>query len=86
MPDKRTSRNNTDSTPGWNWSIIPNAIRVSARTGAGIPELIAAIVAKLVPVTPEPGEGVPYTPELAGDVLAAYNSQQILGDTQPPHP
>ncbi|MBL8865214.1 MAG: 50S ribosome-binding GTPase, partial [Planctomycetia bacterium] len=43
---------------------------VSASTGAGIEGLIAAIVHRLVPVAPEPGEAVPYTPELADRVEA----------------
>jgi tRNA modification GTPase len=40
-------------------------LRVSATTGHGIPELLAAIVKQLVPVVPEPGEGVPYTSQQA---------------------
>lgn len=46
------------------------ALHVSAATGAGIEALIAAIVHRLVPVAPEPGEAVPYTPELADRVEA----------------
>ncbi len=46
------------------------ALPVSASTGAGIEALIAAIVHRLVPVAPEPGEAVPYTPELADRVEA----------------
>src|SRR5262249_48190934 len=36
-------------------------LEVSAVTGAGVPELIAAIVARLVPDPPQPGEAVPFT-------------------------
>lgn len=63
--------NKTDCPSGWDWTTVPEAIRVSATTGVGIAELIAAIVAKLVPVVPEPGEGVPYTDELADHVCHA---------------
>jgi tRNA modification GTPase len=52
--------NKTDCPPGWDWTTVPDAIRASATTDAGIAELIAAIVAKLVPVVPEMGEGVPW--------------------------
>jgi tRNA modification GTPase len=52
--------NKTDQPAGWDWATVPEAILVSATTGAGIAELIAAIVAKLVPVVPEAGEGVPW--------------------------
>ena len=38
---------------------------VSALTGAGIPELIEAITGRLVPDPPQPGDPVPYAPELA---------------------
>lgn len=43
---------------------------ISAATGYGIDGLIAAIVRRLVPVDPLPGEAVAYTPELADRVLA----------------
>lgn len=42
---------------------IAGSIKVSAKTGEGINELIHAIVHRLVPVTPNPGEGVPVTPD-----------------------
>jgi tRNA modification GTPase len=35
-------------------------LRVSALTGAGIPELIQAIVERLVPAVPRPGKAVPF--------------------------
>jgi tRNA modification GTPase len=44
---------------------VPEAARVSARTGAGVTELAARIAAALVPEPPAPGEPVPYTPELS---------------------
>ena len=42
----------------------PDAVRVSAVTGQGIPELIEAIARLLVPEPPRPGDPVPYTPAL----------------------
>ncbi len=46
--------------------------RISAATGEGIDTLIAAIVARLVPTPPEPGEAVPFMPALADLVEAAH--------------
>jgi tRNA modification GTPase len=42
---------------------FPEAVRVSAATGFGLPDLAARIVAALVPDAPAPGEPVPFTPE-----------------------
>jgi tRNA modification GTPase len=41
---------------------LPDAARVSAITGFGVPELAARIVGRLVPHPPAPGDPVPYTP------------------------
>jgi tRNA modification GTPase len=38
---------------------------ISATTGAGVPELGSAIVTRLVPLAPEPGEAIPFTRALA---------------------
>lgn len=46
-------------------------LNVSAKTGAGIPELVRVIVHRLVPDPPPPGAAVPYTPELADRIEAA---------------
>lgn len=51
----------------------PDATRVSAKTGEGVPSLIAAIVCRLVPHAPEPGAAVPYTPQLA-DLIERANA------------
>jgi tRNA modification GTPase len=59
------------------WNKVDRATRtlpglgVSARTGAGIPELVAEMVRRLVPHPPPPGAAVPYTPELAAHIEAA---------------
>jgi tRNA modification GTPase len=42
---------------------LPGVVRVSAVTGDGLTELIARIVATLIPSPPQPGEPVPFTPE-----------------------
>ncbi|MBA4066293.1 MAG: hypothetical protein C0501_21770 [Isosphaera sp.] len=49
----------------------PPGLGVSALTGAGVPDLVAAVVRRLVPDPPPPGAAVPYTPELADRVEAA---------------
>jgi tRNA modification GTPase len=54
---------------------VPEAIRISARTGAGIPGLAAAIARTLVPVTPPPGAAVPHTPELADLIERAHHAE-----------
>jgi tRNA modification GTPase len=41
---------------------LPEAVRMSARTGGGVPALAGAIAARLVPEPPSPGEPVPFTP------------------------
>jgi tRNA modification GTPase len=42
---------------------FPGAVRVSAVTGAGLPQLVVRLVAALVPYPPAPGDPVPFTPE-----------------------
>jgi tRNA modification GTPase len=43
---------------------FPEAVRVSAVNGAGLAGLVARLVAALVPHPPDPGDPVPFTPEL----------------------
>jgi tRNA modification GTPase len=57
--------NKTDQPPVWDLDTVGEAVRVSARTGEGLPELIRAVVQRLVPGVPTPGAGVPFTPGLA---------------------
>jgi tRNA modification GTPase len=64
--------NKTDQPSAWNLDQHPDALRVSALTGDGIPGLAAAIVHQLVPHAPPPGAAVPYTPHLADAVEAAH--------------
>lgn len=42
---------------------VPADLRVSAKTGEGVPELAAAIAQRLVPDPPPTGAGVPFLPE-----------------------
>ena len=42
---------------------FPNAVRVSAKTGAGLTDLIARVVGTLILSPPQPGDPVPFTPE-----------------------
>jgi tRNA modification GTPase len=60
--------NKIDLPAGWDWSRVPEALRVSARTGAGLPELCDAISRRLVPNPPAPGEAVPFSPESCAEI------------------
>jgi tRNA modification GTPase len=53
--------NKTDLPPAWDWAAAPEALRISARTGAGLDALSAAISRRLVPQPPAPGAAVPFT-------------------------
>ena len=46
--------------PAWDAAGL-DAVRVSAATGAGVAELLAALAGWLVPDVPLPGAGVPLT-------------------------
>ncbi len=52
----------------------PEGVLVSARTGAGLPMLLAAIAQRLVPEPLPPGAGVPFLPEH----IAAIDRAQAL--------
>lgn len=60
--DVRLVINKVDLPAGWDWQTAPDALRVSATTGAGIPELLQALSSWLVPEAPPPGTAVPFTP------------------------
>ncbi|MCU0705669.1 MAG: 50S ribosome-binding GTPase [Fimbriiglobus sp.] len=51
--------------------VAAGGMRVSAKTGEGLPVLIAEVVRRLFPVVPQPGEGVPFLPELCDAVERA---------------
>jgi tRNA modification GTPase len=54
-----------DLPAAWDVAALPEAVRVSAVTGAGVPELCAALGRWLVPEPPPPGAAVPFTAELS---------------------
>jgi len=62
---------------------------VSAERGAGLDELIAAVVAALVPIPPEPGAGVPFRRahldrlERAGAALEGGNHELAIQSIEP---
>jgi tRNA modification GTPase len=87
FPDAETAA--AINSPSNRWLIVMNksdiaigeprdaprgAIRVSATTKSGIPELIAAICSRLVPNVPSPSAAVPFTPQLAKLVCAAHEA------------
>jgi tRNA modification GTPase len=63
--------NKTDLPPAWDPAEAPGAVRISARTGAGLPELCDALSRRLVPDPPPAGAAVPFTAALAEGVVAA---------------
>ncbi|MDB5311441.1 MAG: GTPase and tRNA-U34 5-formylation enzyme TrmE [Gemmataceae bacterium] len=63
--------NKVDQPAGWDLSRSPDALRVSAATGEGIPGLAAAIARSLVPIAPSVGDAVPFTRRLADLVECA---------------
>ena len=68
--------NKTDAPPAWDLAKAAGALHVSARTGAGLAELCAAMAQRLVPDPPLPGAAVPFMPCLAAAIEEAY---QIVG-------
>lgn len=85
--------NKTDQPPTWDLDCFPDAIRVSALTGEGIPGLAAEIARRLVPQSPPPGSAIPFTPRLANLIEAAHaalaggrpdEAARLLRDALPP--
>jgi tRNA modification GTPase len=70
--------NKVDLPPAWDLTRAADAVRVSARTGAGIPELCEAIARRLVPDVPPAGAAVPFTSALCDRVVEA-NSHAAAG-------
>lgn len=69
--------NKCDLPPAWGLEDAGAAVWVSAKTGAGLPELCAAVIARLVPDPPPPGAAVPFTPRLCEGIAEA---QRALAD------
>jgi tRNA modification GTPase len=72
--------NKVDQPAGWDWEKAGEAIRVSAKTGQGLPALGAALARWLVPEPPVAGEAVPFTPWLCDGVERAWALVEA-GDT-----
>ena len=60
--------NKTDLPAAWDLEQEPAAVRISARTGAGLGELGTRLERTLVPNPPPDGAAVPFTPELCDAV------------------
>ena len=59
---------------------IPDVVRISAISGQGIDELIKAIISRLIPVEPYPGQALPFTADqIAGlqQAATALRAQNI---------
>jgi tRNA modification GTPase len=73
-PDEDTSSilyvlNKIDLPPAWDCA--RKAVRVSTRTGEGLAELCAALVAQMIPDPPPSGAAVPFTPRLCEGITEA---------------
>jgi len=64
--------NKSDLPLAWAAPSTPDVVRVSALTGAGLAELGAAIIARLIPDPPPPRAAVPFTPHLCERIAEAY--------------
>jgi tRNA modification GTPase len=89
-----------DLPPAWQPEVlgpeVAGVVTVSAEREAGLDELIAAIVAAVVPHPPEPGAGVPFRPRhlrhlgearallAANDRRGAIGALGAIGDTRRP--
>jgi tRNA modification GTPase len=70
-PNLRPIVNKVDLPAAWDLGQALGAVRVSARTGAGLDELCRSLAEWLVPEPPPPGAAIPFTPELCDRVVAA---------------
>lgn len=76
--------NKSDLPPAWDHASASDAVRVSAKTGKGLAELCAAIVAHLVPDPPPTEAAIPFTPRLC-EGLADAQKTLASGDTAAAH-
>jgi tRNA modification GTPase len=70
--------NKCDLPPAWDWATVPQALPVSALTGAGLGEAVAVLVQRLVPQVPAAGEPVPISPH---DWLLLLDWQNKRGES-----
>ena len=84
--------NKADLPPAWELceaTATASILAVSAERGDGLDHLLATVVAALVPVTPEPGAGVPFRREyldrlvLARAALAGGNHELAIQSIEP---
>jgi tRNA modification GTPase len=68
--------NKVDLQAGWDFSQATGAVLISALTGHGIPELGSAIVQRLVPDPPQPGDPVPFTDALCDAIDQTWAATQ----------
>jgi tRNA modification GTPase len=61
--------NKVDLPAAWDLDQAPDAVRISARTGAGLDELCHALAHWLMPDPPPPGAAVPFTSALCDRIL-----------------
>jgi tRNA modification GTPase len=64
--------NKSDLPAAWDVGMVPGAIAVSALTRTGLSQLIDAIVRRLVPHPPSPGEAVPISDEDVACVVTLH--------------
>lgn len=64
--------NKVDLSAAWDPATVPDAVHVSARTGAGLAELCEVVARRLVPEAPAAGAAVPFTADLCAKVEKAW--------------
>ncbi len=76
LPNWREVVNKIDLAPACDLATATGAVHVSARTGAGVGDLVHALADWLVPQPPRTGAAVPFTPELAQAIQNAHTHWQ----------
>ncbi len=65
--------NKSDLPSAWDRRTAPDAVRVSALTGAGLAELCAALIARVIPDPLPAGAAVPFTPRISEGIAEAQH-------------
>lgn len=71
--------NKCDLKQTWDGRYSNASLRISTTTGVGLPEMVAEMVSMLIPLTPQPGEAVPFTAELCDAVERAALALRVGG-------